>query len=167
MRPLLYYKKNKVFFMSYAMPIFDTHRYVKELEAAGVETKQAEAQVKMQFEIFSSVIEDTVATKQDLRDTAAELKAEIAEVRTELKAEIAEVRTELKAEITEVRTELKTEIVELRTELKTDIAEVKSELKLEIAELRAEFTGKFNLLYWMNGFMLVLMSSVFFKLFLH
>lgn len=131
--------------MSYAMPIFDTHRYVKELEAAGVETKQAEAQVKMQFEIFSSVIEDTVATKQDLRDIAAELKAEIAEVRSELKTEIAELRTELKAEI----------------------AEVKSELKLEIAELRAEFKGKFNLLYWMNGFMLVLMSSVFFKLFLH
>lgn len=80
--------------------------------------------------MFSSVIEDTVATKQDVRDSAAELKTEIAEI---------------------------------RAELKTEISNVKSELKLEIAELR----GKFDLLYWMNGFMLVLMSSVFFKLFLH
>lgn len=130
MRPLLYYKNNKVFFMSFVMPIFDTHHYVKELEAAGVSTKQAEVQVKMQAEIFSSVIEERLVTKQDLREAISELK-------TELKAEISDARSETH---------------NLRTEL-----------KLEMEELR----GKFNIMYWVMGFTLTLITAIFFKLFLH
>ena len=49
------------------------------------------------------------ATKGDLADANALLKAE-------LKADIAEVRTELKADIADVRTELKADIAQLRAE---------------------------------------------------
>jgi hypothetical protein len=75
------------------MPIFDTHHYVKKLEASGLDPKQAEAQVEFQAEILSTIIDNTIVTKENLKDTSNELKAEITEVRTELKAEIAEVKT--------------------------------------------------------------------------
>ncbi|MES2964830.1 MAG: DUF1640 domain-containing protein [Bdellovibrionota bacterium] len=44
--------------------MFDTLRYSKVLEAAGVSRDQAEAHVK----IIAEIVEDDLATKQDLKE---------------------------------------------------------------------------------------------------
>ena len=49
---------------------FDTLGYFEKLKAAGVPEQQAKAQV----EVFREVIEDRLATKQDISDLRRELK---------------------------------------------------------------------------------------------
>ena len=52
--------------------------------------------------------------------------------------------------------------------IKTDISEVKKEinsLHKDIQILEKKFDGKFNLLYWMSGFLLAFISAVLFKLY--
>lgn len=48
--------------------IFDTLTYANRLKAAGLEPKIAEAQAAANAELFSSLIEDRLVTKDDLRE---------------------------------------------------------------------------------------------------
>lgn len=45
---------------------FDTHKFVKDLETAGVPPVQAEAFVRAQQEILSQALDSTLATRADL-----------------------------------------------------------------------------------------------------
>lgn len=45
---------------------FDTHKYVKDLESAGVPPLQAEAFVRAQQEILSQALDSTLATHSDI-----------------------------------------------------------------------------------------------------
>ena len=67
--------------------IFDTLKPGRDLKAAGVDARQAEAIVT----IMAGAFDAAVATKANV----AEVKAEIATVRTELKADIAAVKADL------------------------------------------------------------------------
>ncbi|AHF73156.1 hypothetical protein SOPEG_0608 [Candidatus Sodalis pierantonius str. SOPE] len=78
---------------------FDTLKFVKKLELAGVPAKQAEA--------FSEAVRESheavdVATKRDLEDVRKDLSAEIANVRKDLSADIANVRKEMDARFDKV-----------------------------------------------------------------
>ena len=102
---------------------FDTLKATEDLEAAGMETRQAKAVVNTLADAFT----DTVATKTDI----AELRADVVSVRTEIgkleattKADLAEVKAELKAEISGV----KTDIDKLRASTKAEIAGVKADV---------------------------------------
>ena len=46
---------------------FDTHKFVKELESAGISSAQAEAFVRAQQEILAQALDSTLATKGDIR----------------------------------------------------------------------------------------------------
>jgi len=63
--------------------IFDTYKFIKELEAAGVPHAQAEAMLKVQQEIIEHSI-DELATKADLDKVEHSLKIEIQEVKFDL-----------------------------------------------------------------------------------
>lgn len=63
---------------------FDTLAYVKKLRSAGVPEKQAEVQA----ETFAEILEERVATKQDLK--ALELR-----MKQELKLGLANTKTEI------------------------------------------------------------------------
>lgn len=52
---------------------FDTMAYVKKLEDAGVDRKQAEAQAEALFQIVS----DQLATKQDLKELELRLRYDL------------------------------------------------------------------------------------------
>ena len=65
----------------------DTHATIRELEAAGMDSRQAEAVVAA-----ISRADADLATKADLKTETAALKAEMAD----LKAEIAAVKADLK-----------------------------------------------------------------------
>ena len=60
---------------------FDTHKYVKDLESAGVPQVQAEAFVRAQQEILSQTLDSTLATKADT--VAIERRIDTMEARME------------------------------------------------------------------------------------
>ena len=70
---------------------FDTHKFVKQLEASGVPPVQAEAFVLAQQQILSDVLDSTLATKSDIHG----VRLDMAGIKTEmagLRGEMANVR---------------------------------------------------------------------------
>lgn len=63
---------------------FDTHKFVKQLEAAGASPQLAEAFVTAQKEILSDALDSTLATRAGLLEVKTELKADIAAVKADL-----------------------------------------------------------------------------------
>jgi len=55
---------------------FDTLQYAKKLKEAGVPERQA----KIQAEALSEIIEDKIATKQDLKELETSLRQEMKEL---------------------------------------------------------------------------------------
>ncbi len=154
---------------------FDTLAYARRLKDAGVSAQQAEAMSEAQAESLEALLENRLATKDDVHElmvgigaTRSELKEEITGVR----GEMAFLRTELKEEIAEVRGEM----ASLRTELKEEIAEVRgemaslrTELKEDLGQVRTEVErmGR-TIAMWMVGLfigMATLMLGGFFTLF--
>ena len=72
-----------------ATPTFDTLKFVKELESAGVPAVQAAAYVRA----LVTALDSTLAAKADV----ASVKDDIALVKTELKADIADLRRYIQA----------------------------------------------------------------------
>ncbi len=136
---------------------FDTLAYARRLKDAGVSAQQAEAMSEAQAESLEALLENRLATKDDVHElmvgigaTRSELKEEITGVR----GEMAFLRTELKEEIAEVRGEM----ASLRTELKEDLGQVRTEV---------ERMGR-TIAMWMVGLfigMATLMLGGFFTLF--
>ena len=69
--------------MSHAI-VFDTLASMKRLQEAGFTEKQAETQTR----IMAELIDDRLATKQDIVELSRELKGEIRELRLEIMADI-------------------------------------------------------------------------------
>ena len=115
---------------------FDTLKATRALEAAGFESRQAEAMVT----VFGGAIVSNVATRRDVRD----LKDEIASLRVEVKSDHDSLRTGFRRDIGTLRSEfdagLKQQIGTLRREfdakLEQQIGAVRTELRSEIAEVR-------------------------------
>ena len=70
---------------------FDTLAAVRNLEKAGMGTSQAEAVT----ETIRVAVFQGVASKEDIGELRAEMKADIAKLRAETKADIAALRVEL------------------------------------------------------------------------
>jgi uncharacterized protein involved in exopolysaccharide biosynthesis len=83
--------------------VFDTLKASRDLKAAGVDARQAEAIVTTMAEAF----DDAVATKANLTEVKADLKADIAAVKADLKAEIAAVKADLMQEIAGLKADFK------------------------------------------------------------
>ncbi len=109
---------------------FDTLRFAKRLEEAGVPPGQDAATAAA----FAEATGDMIATKIEIGD----LRRDLAAVRAELKADIAALRTEIKAEIAAVRRELEA----VRQELKAEIAALRQEFRADLRELELSMTIK-------------------------
>ena len=81
---------------------FDTHRFVKRLVATGMDETTAEVLADEHVNLLNS----NLATKQNLKQTEAELTFKIEKVRAELTVEIEKVRTDLTVEIRTIKAEL-------------------------------------------------------------
>lgn len=79
--------------------IFDTLKASRDLKAAGVDARHAEAIVTTMAEAF----DDAVATKASLAEVKADLKADIATV----KADLAGVKADLKQELSGLKADFK------------------------------------------------------------
>ena len=71
---------------------FDTHAFVKQLTAVGMPENQAEVLAANQV----SLIDDKLATKQDLKALEMATKRDIKELETSLKRDIADVKRDMK-----------------------------------------------------------------------
>ena len=64
---------------------FDTHKYIKTLEASGIPEEQAEAMVKAQQESLQAAFDyRELATKGDLREMELRLDARFSESKAEI-----------------------------------------------------------------------------------
>lgn len=131
------------------MPVvaFDTLKYVETLKSAGFSGTQARAMSDAQKGVFLEIVESHVATKQDVNNLSIELKQMIGD----LDSKIDRIEIDLNARID-------------RVEARID--QVEASLNARIDRLEVEFREKFNLLYWMMGFMLTLNVAILIKLFM-
>ena len=70
---------------------FDTLAYVKKLKAAGIPEKQAEVQA----ETFAEIIEERIATKQDILLLKQDIKELELSMKQELKLGLASTKAEI------------------------------------------------------------------------
>ncbi|HEX8449339.1 MAG TPA: hypothetical protein VF652_07095 [Allosphingosinicella sp.] len=70
---------------------FDTHAFIKRLEAAGVGAAQAEAFA----DALGDIVLQSIATKTDLRETEISLRAEIKDLASGLRAEMKDLELRL------------------------------------------------------------------------
>ena len=104
---------------------FDTLTAARDLEAAGIERRQAEA-IAGTVRIATAAEREALATKADL----AELRADLAELRADMQADLHTAVEPLatKNELAEFRAATKADLADLRAATKAEIAGVRSEL---------------------------------------
>ncbi len=85
-----------------AVLAFDTHAYVKKLRDAGVPEVQAEIQVQA----IAAIIEERMATKQDLELHKAAIQRDLKEVETRLEVRIKELDVKLETRLRELEMRL-------------------------------------------------------------
>jgi DNA anti-recombination protein RmuC len=76
--------------------VFDTHAIVKELAEAGMPEKQAEVLARSQ----ATLINETLATKQDLNELETRLRRDMNELETRLRRDMKEMELRLKHDLT-------------------------------------------------------------------
>jgi hypothetical protein len=77
--------------MTHAMPAFDTLKYAESLQAAGVPEAQAKAHARAAADACDVQLQ-RLATKEDLRLLASELRGEMAELRSEFRSELKPIK---------------------------------------------------------------------------
>jgi len=77
--------------------VFDTHAYVKRLKTVGFTEEQAEAQA----EVLSSIIENNLATKKDLKELELALRRDLKELELALRRDLKELELGRKQELKE------------------------------------------------------------------
>lgn len=128
--------------------MFNTLRYAKKLEAAGVSREQAEAQIQ----IIAEILEEDMATKVDINNAKDELKVDIHNVRAELHSVKVELKSDLntlKTEVYVIKDDLKKDIGNLRTELyvvRDDLKKDMNNLRTEMHVIRDDLKKEFSIL---------------------
>ena len=84
-----------------------------------------------------------MATKDDLRETAAGIRAEMA-TKDDLRETAAGIRTEMADEFKAVRTEMANEFRAVRTEMAGELKVVRTEVASELKVVRTEVAGEFK-----------------------
>ncbi|HIJ83663.1 MAG: DUF1640 protein [Magnetococcales bacterium] len=105
---------------------FDTYAYVKKLRDAGVD----ELQAGIQAEALVALVEDRLATKQDMFT----LKRDLTAVEASLRRDLADVEASLRRDIKEIDAKIET----TRAELKRDIKEIDVKAETRFRELDAK-----------------------------
>jgi hypothetical protein len=81
---------------------FDTHAFVKRLEAAGVRTAQAEALA----DALGDIVLQSIATKTDLRETELGLRADMRDLGSNLRMEMNDLGSSLRMEMKDLEVRL-------------------------------------------------------------
>jgi len=108
---------------------FDTHQFVIDLTKADMPEAQAEALARH----YANLLNDRLATKDDL-----------AMLRTATKKDISELQAATKEDMSELRAATKEDMSELRAEFKEDFTTLEHKMDREFAAIRSEMASEFN-----------------------
>ena len=136
---------------------FDTLEFTETLKAAGVPDAQARAEVKAIGMALSQVINNQVATKDDIHG----LKEEIIKLDNKIDTAIKELDNKIDTATKGLDNKIDTAIKELDN--KIDTATKGLDNKIDSVDTR--LTAKIDLLKWMLGFNLGFTMIMFWKLF--
>ena len=92
---------------------FDTHRFVKNLTAAGFTERQAETLAKEQIRL----IEGNLATRVDVATVKSDLEIQIQQVKSDLEIQIQQVKSDLEVQIQQVKSDLEVQIQSVKSDL--------------------------------------------------
>ena len=106
---------------------FDTLKATRELEAAGIEPRQAEAITNT----MRDAVVEGVATKSDI----AGLESDIASLETKVGSDIASLETKIGSDIASLETKVGSDIASLETKIGSDIARLETKIEKDIAHL--------------------------------
>ena len=116
------------------MPVaFDTLNTARELESAGLDSRQAEA--------ITLAMRDAVAEGMSTRADINDVRGDIAQAKTDVEKQIEKARTDLGKEIEKVRTDLGEEIQTIRTDLGKDIEKSRTDLGKDIEKVRTDLSN--------------------------
>jgi chromosome segregation ATPase len=141
--------------MKAVMHTFDTHKYVKELQATGFDEHQAEVIVKSLLES-----RDYDASKLATKEQIFVLEKDIKSIEEDIKSIEEDIKS-MKEELKSIRVEMATkdELKSLRDEMKNFVT--KDEF---YSYVRSETTAvKTDILKWMIPMFLAIMLQLFFK----
>ena len=122
----------------------------KNLEAAGFERIQAEAQVQMVLDAlegelatkadFTLLKNDFAVSRSDFKSDSAILRSDLTSLKSEFKSDLVALRTEFKSDLAALKTELKSDLSALRTEFKSDLAILKEQIENRFIQVDNRFT---------------------------
>ena len=136
---------------------FDTHKFIKRLTAHGFSEEQAEALAEEQVNLLN----DNLATKEDIAKIESNLRLEMANIESNLKLEMSNIESNLKLEMSNLRLEM----ANIESNLKVEMSNIESNLKLDIAKLDAKIDTKIEatragLLKWIIGLSIAQISVI-------
>ncbi|MBM4285829.1 MAG: DUF1640 domain-containing protein [Deltaproteobacteria bacterium] len=107
---------------------FDTLEFAKKLKAANFPQDQAEALA----EAVAGIVEERLATKQDLKELELRLEARSKELETRLRHDMKELENGLRHDMKELETGLRHDMKELETGLHRDLKEMELRLRHDL-----------------------------------
>ena len=125
---------------------FDTHKFIKRLTAHGFSEEQAEALAEEQVNLLN----DNLATKEDIAKIESNLRLEMANIESNLKLEMSNLRLEM----ANIESNLKVEMSNIESNLKLDIAKLDAKIDTKIEATRA------GLLKWIIGLSIAQISII-------
>ena len=109
---------------------FDTHQFVLDLTKAKMPEAQAEALARH----YANLLNDRLATKDDLKLQGLAFKEDMATLRSEFKEDMNVLEHKMDAEFANVRSE----IGQLEQKMDAEFVAVRSEMASEFASVRGE-----------------------------
>jgi hypothetical protein len=116
------------------MAAYNALKYTQRLEETGFTRDQAEQLVKTVME----TMDDTFATKADLKEQVFMLRSDMREMGIEIRSEMKEMGNEIRSEMKEMETSIRSDMQKMETRLSSDIQAVRHEVK----ELESRMTLK-------------------------
>ncbi|MEK9861469.1 MAG: hypothetical protein VW554_08155 [Alphaproteobacteria bacterium] len=103
---------------------FDTHQFVIDLTKADMPEAQAEALARH----YANLLNDRLATKDDLAMLRAATKKDISELRAELKEDITTLEHKMDGKFAANRSEMTSEFAAIRSEMASEFNDVRGEI---------------------------------------
>ncbi|MDP6535992.1 MAG: hypothetical protein QGG02_06635 [Gammaproteobacteria bacterium] len=123
-----------------AITTFDTLKFVRKLEEAGVPSEQAEVQAEVLTEAFNVNLESLV--------TKDHLAARFAEQNASIDTRFAEQNAYIDTRFEKQNAYIDTRFEKQNSDMNTRFAEQKTEMKTGFARLDAKIDGNFRIFLW-------------------
>ena len=146
---------------------FDTHKYVKELQATGFKESQAESIIKSIMESRSSDVSH-LATKEQLNTlkeqvNTLENKFDALDTKFESKIDALDTKFESKIDALDAKFESKIDALENKFDTKINALDAKFESKIDKLEIKLEskiIESQNTMIKWMIGIMFTFSSLI-------